>query len=129
MRTVLLIESHGDTRDLYAQYLRSVGFRVRVAEATSGGDSPTGTDLDAVIVGMNRHDMEERMAFVRTLRKRPAADRLAIVCVGTGALALDEIRAQAAGCDVYLAKPCMPVDLACEVRHAILLRRRPRNQL
>jgi hypothetical protein len=44
--------------------------------------------------------------------------------MGTGALPVDAMRAHAAGCDVYLAKPCVPVDLASELRHAIVRRRR-----
>jgi CheY-like chemotaxis protein len=71
--------------------------------------------------------MTERMAFVRALRNEPEGRNLAILGVGTGALPVDEIAAYAAGCDVYLAKPCVPADLACELRHAILRRRGRRS--
>jgi CheY-like chemotaxis protein len=126
MRTVLLVESHGDTRDLYAEYLSSVGFRVK-AEATADAASLRHEPVDAVIVGMDRHEIERQMTFVRMLRELPDTQDIAVLAVGTGAGEMDEKMARAAGCDIYLPKPCVPIDLARELRHAILLHRRPRR--
>lgn len=123
MRTVLLIEPHVDTRELYSEYLRWSGFEVR-ATGTVPAALARPAEADAVVLCVSPRDAEERMRFVRAVRDEPRGGRVAILAVSSGALPYDPFTARAAGCDVYLTKPCMPVDLAAEVRHAILQRRR-----
>lgn len=122
MRTVLLIEPHVDTRDLYSEYLRWSGFHVRATGTTPG--NALAAEADAVVLCVSHRDSEERMAFVRAVRQAPQGGRVAILAVSSAVQPVDLLAARAAGCDVYLTKPCMPVDLAFQVRRAILQRRR-----
>jgi two-component system cell cycle response regulator DivK len=51
----------------------------------------------------------------RLLKADPATRHLVIVALSAHALAAEGERARAAGCDGFIAKPCLPPDLVAHV--------------
>jgi two-component system cell cycle response regulator DivK len=58
----------------------------------------------------------------RHLRRLPETARVLIVAFSAHAFEGEEIRAKNAGCDGYLAKPCIPRDVVKTVRELLMAR-------
>jgi CheY-like chemotaxis protein len=107
---VLIAEDHEDTREGYALYLRQRGMEVRVASDGAAALriarrwKPDVAVLDLSMPRLTGDDV------ARAIRKH-RAHSVAIVVV-SGYAAFGEKRATEAGADRYLAKPCLPHDLA-----------------
>jgi two-component system, cell cycle response regulator DivK len=118
MRTkavILLVEDFVDARDMYREYLEFSGFTVETA-----------CDGHEAIVKARRHNPDlilmdlslpglDGWEATRRLRADPATEHLTIVALSAHALAADWERARVAGCDGFIAKPCLPQDLVDEM--------------
>ena len=108
---MLLVEPHGDTRELYHLWLAQCGFRVTVA--TSGDHSVAVARLatpDVVVI----EPMIERggVSLIRALRTEPVCADAVIVVVTTQADRSSRHQAIEAGADAYVVKPCGVSQLA-----------------
>jgi two-component system, cell cycle response regulator DivK len=116
MLSILLVEPHVDTRELYQEYLQSEGFSVRSCDNTDEAfEQARGADV--VITGIRVNGTEDGLGLVRRLRGHGAT--LPIIVLSACAFESDERDALAAGCTAYLSKPCLPLRLADVVRHAV----------
>jgi two-component system cell cycle response regulator DivK len=120
--SLLLLEPHRDSREMYVEFLEYDGFVVRtpatVAEAVTL--APT---VDAVVTEITVAVGDDGLQLVRQLRRTPSTRSVPIVVLTANAFKQDAARAQEAGCDLFLAKPCVPADLANAVRRAVAWRR------
>ena len=116
---ILIIEDFEDAIELYADYLRFHG--LEVLTATSGPEGlrlareqkPKLIVMDAGLPGMSGWDVTQQ------LKADPATASICIVMV-TGHVFEDaERRAEAAGVDVFLRKPCLPDELRLEILAAL----------
>ncbi len=123
--TVVLVESHRDTRELYAEYLRLCGFSVMEASTTDEA-LPHVAAADAVVTAISVHGSFDGLELIRRVRASEAAAATAIVVVTTHVFASDRVNALTAGADRFLEKPCPPDLLAKEIRRAIALGHVPR---
>lgn len=99
---VLLVEDHGDTRDLLASYLRSAGHEVEVASTMREGTSALGEQTwDLVLSDLGLPD-GSGWEMLRTAGTDRA--RLAVAMSGFGARD-DRARSRAAGFHEHLTKP------------------------
>jgi CheY-like chemotaxis protein len=80
---VLLVDSHEDDRDRYAEFLRTRGSTVLTADTTDEGWR-SAADADVIVT-------ESRLSQ----------------------------RAPAAGCNVFLAKPCLPEQLVSVISEVV----------
>jgi two-component system, cell cycle response regulator DivK len=115
MATVLLIDSYADTRAMYAVMLRMSGFHVLECDNTADGLIEAAA-ADAVVTGIQVAGPFDGVEFVRRLRADARTSRTPVVALTACALDRDEARALAAGCDVFLRKPCPPDVLVSAVR-------------
>ena len=110
---VLLVEDDVDARRLFAEWLRDAGFRVE--QAHNGLQAlERAFDLlpDAILTDLNIPGIDG-YELTRRLKSDPRTASLPIVAVtGYAPFAQDPARADRAGCDAFLAKPCAPDDLA-----------------
>ena len=118
LRTILIVEDAGDSRDLYAHFLESSGFRVLLAvDGAAGLTAAIREQPDAIVLdlGLPRIDGWE----VARLLKNSSVARVIPIVVLTGQVTDDaRDRAMAAGADAYLTKPCRPEELLAELlRH------------
>jgi DNA-binding response OmpR family regulator len=108
---VLLIEPHGDTRELYHLWLAQCGFAVTVP--APGHDLATaarGTSADIVVVEPMHHP--DGVAFIRALRGDAVCADAVVIVLTTQTSSAMRRHAIEAGADDYLVKPCSIVDLA-----------------
>jgi two-component system cell cycle response regulator DivK len=112
---VLVVDDYEDTRFLYSEYLAFAGFRTSTAGngaealAKARAEHP-----DVIAMDLSMPDMDGWEAARRL--KADASTREICIIALTGH-AEDSCRASAkkAGCDRFLAKPCLPEELMREV--------------
>jgi CheY-like chemotaxis protein len=124
---VLLVDDNPDNREMYSEYFVSAGYRV--LEASDGATAialarkrrPTAIVMDLSMPGIDGWEATRRLKAAAETRAIP------ILIVSAHAEEEPKARARAAGCDLFVAKPCLPSDLADHVAQAIdgLLRTRP----
>jgi CheY-like chemotaxis protein len=112
---VLLVESHDDSRDMYADYLRHCGFTVRTADTTDEG-LIRASDADVIVTEIRVHGSFDGVELVSRLRDAARTRQTPIIVLTSCAFAPDQQRAQAAGCNLFLPKPCLPERLVSEIR-------------
>jgi two-component system, cell cycle response regulator DivK len=119
---VLLIQPALDERDMYAYYLDLRGFTVLIADTPDEGLRRAG-EAAVIVTGIRMPGPFDGVELVEHLRAGNATKHLPIVVLIACAYETDRQRALAAGCDVFLPKPCQPDHLASEIR-ALLSRHR-----
>jgi two-component system cell cycle response regulator DivK len=108
--TVLLVESDADTREMYAECLRMSGFTVLSAETTDDG-LRSATNADVIVTEIRVSGSCDGLDFVSRLRRADATKKKPVLVLTACAFEQDQRRAYAAGCDVFLSKPCLPENL------------------
>ncbi len=121
---VLLVDSHADTCELYAEFLEFLGLEVISAGRTDAAAALV-KQVDAVVTGINVCGPVDGLGLVRAIRSDPATATLPVIVLSASAFPSDIDRATAAGCDRFLAKPCLPANLASEIR-SVMRARTPR---
>ncbi len=112
---ILLVEDFEDAREMYRDYLEFSGFRVETA-----GDGHTAIAKarahrpDLILMDLSLPGMDGWEA-TRCLKNDPDTASLTIVALSAHALALEGQRARQAGCDGFIAKPCLPADLVVQM--------------
>ena len=116
---VSLVDDDHDNRAMYRQYLEWEGFRV--VEATDGLQAieQARTLTPAVIVMDLTLPRLSGWEALRRLKADPATKHIPVLALTAHALVGDDEKARAAGCDLYVTKPCLPEDLAGEIRSLI----------
>jgi CheY-like chemotaxis protein len=104
-RTILIVDDNEANVALLEYLLKSCGYEVR-----------SSVDAEAALVSIARHrpglvltDIQlpgaSGLELTRRLKSDPATAGIRIVAISAFAMAADEQRALAAGCDGYVAKP------------------------
>ena len=118
--SVLLVEDDQAGRRLYAEWLTQAGFSVK--QAHNGLQAlEQAFDLvpDVVVTDLNIPGIDG-FELTRRLRLDPRTRNIPVVSVtGYAAFAADPARAQRAGCNTILEKPCSPDDLESAIRALI----------
>jgi CheY-like chemotaxis protein len=108
---VLLVEDHQDTRQMYAEFL-SLEFEVMTAAdgeqalVVVQSSAPDVMVTDLSLPGIDGFELIARV------RADPVCGAIPIICLSGYGGHAHEQRAQAAGCDRILQKPCMPDKLS-----------------
>ena len=116
---VLIIDDVEDNRDLYEEYLLFRGFRVR-----SAGDGRAGVALareeapDVVLLDLRMPGLSG-MQTLHLLKELPSLAGVPILALTAHALEEQRREALRAGFDAFIAKPCLPDDLVCEIERII----------
>jgi two-component system cell cycle response regulator DivK len=112
---VLLVEDYEDAREMYRDYLEFSGFRVETAKDGAEALVKARTvDPDVVLMDLSLPVMDGWEA-TRRLKADPATAHLTVVALSAHALAAEGERAREAGCDGFIAKPCIPADLVARL--------------
>jgi DNA-binding response OmpR family regulator len=118
-RLILLVDRDDDTREMYAEFLKSVG--AETVEAADGRDglaqalsrNPDAIVTDTRLPGIDGYEL------CALLRRDRAARMTPIIVVTGDCYEADISRARAAGADSVLVKPCLPQVLFTEIRAAV----------
>ena len=126
---VLVVDDFQDNREMYCEYLAFAGFRViEAANGREAVDQAFEKLPDVIIMDLSLPVMDGWEAT--RLLKRDARTRTIPVVALTGhALAGHSKGARDAGCDAFLAKPCLPDQLVAEIRRMLALARDPKGKV
>jgi two-component system cell cycle response regulator DivK len=116
---ILLVDDYQDGREMYADSLRFAGYKT--LEASSGVEAlqlaidrlPTLILMDLSLPGIDGWEVTSR------LKKDPRTRHIPIVALTAHALQEERERAERAGCDAFVAKPCLPEELLAEVERVL----------
>ncbi len=116
---ILVVEDTEDNRQILRDLLSHAGF-----ELVEAGDGERGVALaaetkpDLILMDMQLPIIDGYEA-ARRIKAIPACKQTPIIAVTSYALAGDEEKARAAGCDAYVAKPYSPRLLLAKVRELL----------
>jgi two-component system, cell cycle response regulator DivK len=117
---VLLVEDDRDGRRMFADWLQQAGFRVE--QAHNGLQAlERAHDLlpDAILTDLNIPGIDG-YELTRRLKNDPRTQRIPVLAVtGYAPFTKDPARADRAGCDAVLPKPCDPEDVESTLKQLI----------
>lgn len=113
---ILFVHTDSDDREMYSEYLRLHGLDVTEVGTTDGA-LPLVEKADAVVTGLLVRGTMDSVDFIALVRQRRAAMPIVVVtaCMFDGRVG----RAERAGADAVLLKPCLPDTLLAAVRAAM----------
>ena len=105
MTTILLVDDHDDIRDMMTRQLQKHGYAVVTASNGLEAVIATAQTLPALILmDINMPELDGIEATMQ-IRAANVENRIPVIALTAYALPGDEIRAKAAGCDAFHAKP------------------------
>jgi two-component system, cell cycle response regulator DivK len=112
---ILVVDDFEDNRVMYVEYLQFQGFRV--AEAVNGADAVARTIelLPALVVMDLSLPVMDGWEATRRLKSNPLTQHIVIIALSGHAEAAHAKRALDAGCDDFVAKPCLPENLLAKI--------------
>ena len=116
---VLLVHTADDSREMYAEYFRHHGLTVRcsseVVEALS-----MALEADVIVTELRIPGALQGYDFIHHLRQDEQTRNKPVIVVTSWAWQTERVRAEEAGCDLFLTKPCFPDVLLGHVRKALI---------
>jgi len=112
--TVLVVDDDLDARTMYGLYFKSMGCSVYTATDGAGAfNQATALHPDVIVLDLAMPHVDGWAAAER-LRKSPITRDIPIIALTAIPGARESARLS--GCDAFVAKPCLPQLLWCEVR-------------
>ena len=112
---VLLVEDYDDAREMYRESLEFSGFHVETAkDGAEALAKAAHVEPDIVLMDLSLPGLDGWEA-TRRLKADPTTAHLTIIALSAHALSAEGDRARQAGCDGFIAKPCLPSDLVAQV--------------
>lgn len=116
---VLVVDDFEDNRAMYVEYLQFQGFRV--AEAVNGLEAIERTKelLPRVIVMDLSLPVMDGWEATRRIKADPQTRHIRVIALTGHAEPAHAKKALDAGCDDFVAKPCLPENLLAKIREHI----------
>ena len=103
---------------MYAEFLRYNGLAPMVVSNTRDA-LKIAPQADIVVTGILLDGPMDGVGLVSRLRHDEGTTQKPIIVLTACAWPSNRQRAERAGCDVFLSKPCLPIDLLREVRRLL----------
>jgi CheY-like chemotaxis protein len=117
--TVLVVDDYADSLDAIALGLRYEGFRVETADNGLEAVQQAGMLFpDAIVMDLSMPGVDGWQA-IREIKGSTRTRHIPIIALTALPDHWNRTKAEAAGCDAYLQKPCSAPELAAEIRRAI----------
>jgi CheY-like chemotaxis protein len=108
---VLIVDDHEDTREMYAWCMRAAGWFVEsVADGAEALVLAPAFAPDVIVMDLNL-PLVDGLAVTRRLKRDDETKGVPVVAITGSHWARIEVDARAAGCDEFVAKPCLPDEL------------------
>lgn len=116
---VLIVDDFEDNRVMYVEYLQFQGFRV--AEAVNGQEAIEQTQklMPVVIVMDLSLPVMDGWEATRRIKADPKTKHIVVIALTGHAEPAHAKKARDAGCDDFIAKPCLPEALVARIREHI----------
>jgi len=116
---VLIVDDHDDTRELYVESLAAFGFEViAAADCAHACRRAWESHPDIVVTDLTLRGADGWQLVQDLKRETRTRDIPVVLLTGHTALSLRE-RAEREGCAAFVVKPCLPDELAVELRHVL----------
>jgi CheY-like chemotaxis protein len=126
---VLVVDDFQDNREMYCEFLAFSGFRViEAANGREAVDQAFAKLPDVIIMDLSLPIMDGWEA-TRLLKGDARTRTIPVVALTGHALAGHSKGARDAGCDAFLAKPCLPDQLVAEIWRMLALPRDPKSEV
>ena len=120
---VLVVDDFQDNREMYAEYLAFSGFRViQAANGKEALDQAFANRPDIIIMDLSLPVMDGWEA-TRRLKADQRTNAIPVVALTGHAMQGHSKGAMDAGCDSFVAKPCLPDQLVAEIRKMLSIPR------
>lgn len=117
--TVLVVDDDPDTRVIWRAVLQHHGYLVlQAVDGAEGVRTAMARDPDVVVMDLEMPGLDGLQA-TRHLKEHRLTSAMPVIVVSAHAGAEYRKRAEEAGCDGYLAKPCPPAELLGEVERVL----------
>lgn len=125
-KKILVVEDNLDNRRILVYRLRRIG-EFEISEAGNGEEALTAVERDPpdVIFMDLKMPVMDGWEATRRLRQTSVGARIPIIALTAQAMAGDEQKALAAGCDDYVAKPIVDPEVVREKLERLLTSGRP----
>ena len=102
---VLLVQADHDSREMYAEFFRYQGLLpIPVSNARDG--LTVARKADIIVTGLLLLGDIDGIEFIARLKRDERTKRIPLIVLTACAWKSDRHRAEEAGCDIFLAKPC-----------------------
>jgi CheY-like chemotaxis protein len=115
---VLIVDSSAEERELYAEYLRRIGMIVLEADTPEEALAKA-PNTTVVVTDLRLRQREDGLELIRQLRRDDATRNTPIIVLTAAAMQADREKALSAGCDAFIAMPCLPAELVTVLRYLV----------
>jgi len=116
---VLLVQPNDDSREMYAEFLQH--HKVHVLCASEGHEAlALAETADVIVTGIQLRGSMDGWELISRLRADERTKAKSIIVLTSWAWQTERLRAQTAGCDAFLTKPCLPSVLLSRIREVRL---------
>jgi len=116
---ILVVDDLEDSRAMYAEFLRHVGYRVETAADGRTAVTKARSLMPAIVIMDLSLPVMDGWEATRLLKSDPATAHMYILAVsGHGEQPYVE-RAMQAGATAFLTKPCLPSEIASKVEECL----------
>jgi two-component system cell cycle response regulator DivK len=112
---VLLVQPERDDRDMYVAFLHHVGMTPIIVSDVAPA-LVLAADSDVIVTELLLPGSMDGIEFIARLRRDRPTNGVPIIVLTSSAWDTERERAQRAGCDTFLSKPCSPDRLLHEIR-------------
>jgi two-component system, cell cycle response regulator DivK len=115
-RRILVVEDQEDNRRIIRDLLSSVGYQlIEAADGEAGVRLAASERPDLILMDIQLPVLDGYQA-TRQIKADPELRLIPLIVVTSYALSGDDAKAEAAGCDAYVAKPFSPRQLLATIR-------------
>lgn len=115
-KCILVVEDQEDSRQILRDLLGNAGYELTEAESGEEAIAAVAKRRPDLILMDIQLPIIDGYETTRRIRTNPDLKSVPIIAVTSYALASDEDKARAAGCDGYVSKPYSPRELLAKVR-------------
>jgi two-component system, cell cycle response regulator DivK len=115
---VLLVQPDDDGRRMYVEFLKLKGLET-LAVSTAADAIVAAPRASVIVTGILLRGDMDGVELIRRLRAEPSSASTPIVVLTACAWETERARAEQAGCDSFLPKPCLPDALLRELRRLV----------
>jgi two-component system cell cycle response regulator DivK len=116
---ILVADDDKDNRAIMSAVLEAAGYRVLLAcDGVEAIDAAMKELPDLILLDMSMPRLSGWDAIKR-LKSAPRTAAIPVFAFTAHALAGDELKTREAGCDGYVAKPCLPRDVVAKIANKI----------
>jgi two-component system, cell cycle response regulator DivK len=115
-KRILVVEDQEDNRRIIRDLLASAGYELIEAADGEAGVRLAETERPDLILMDIQLPVLDGYEATRRIKQNPELRAIPIIVVTSYALSGDDVKATAAGCDAYVAKPFSPRQLLAKIR-------------